>query len=499
MPKSLTIKYGGEYITDYIDVLEGFSFPLMSPVENYTKKTNFVSGSTWYGNSKEAKIIEIPYQITRDVQNKKDKLTRVINKKKLQKLEFSTLPGRYFEAIIDGETATDEGLQLAKGTLHFLVPDGVSYAEDVKFYNVTKNTETGVFEAEVDNQGTDDAYLDYYIHHNHDNGFIGIVSEYGIIQLGKVEEVDGEYVKADQVLLNTTDFTKWPDDKGTNLQNPENKTNGALAQRVHEKQNVLYLKEGGTGEKWHGGMKTIEIPADLNGQKGSKNWYSYFNSVIETGVLGQTGAITVAYIDDKNKCICSYNIRKNDASGNTAYVDLYIGGNNPRVFKKIQFIPSIYDNNPLNWPRGHTDVIKLNETIKFYWNGGYFSIDVPELKDSICTKIQVYIAQWGNRDVTGVKGSREYITHNYLRTLIFKKVGVDKWVDIPNRYMDGSDVYIDGKETKIYVNGKPQQQDEIKGSTYFRVPPGKTKIQFHFSSFSKPEPNIIIGLREVYA
>ncbi|WP_162777153.1 hypothetical protein [Mediterraneibacter gnavus] len=40
------------------------------------------------------------------------------------------------------------------------------------------------------------ADVDYEITHQHENGFIGLVSQYGVIQLGKEEETDGRELQS---------------------------------------------------------------------------------------------------------------------------------------------------------------------------------------------------------------------------------------------------------------------------------------------------------------
>ena len=59
-------------------------------------------------------------------------------------------------------------------------------------------------------------------------------------------------------------------------------------------------------------------------------------------------------------------------------------------------------------------------------------------------------------------------------------------------------VYVDGETTRVYVDGVPSQQDEVKGSVYFKAPPGETKVQFYCSDFSDPPPTIDARIREAY-
>ena len=80
----------------------------------------------------------------------------------------------------------------------------------------------------------------------------------------------------------------------------------------------------------------------------------------------------------------------------------------------------------------------------------------------------------------------------------FRKDNVQYRVDIPNRYAEGDVITIDGETTKMYVNGVPALGDEVKGSKHFHVPPGESKIQFYFSEFCDPKPDVTVRIREAY-
>ena len=86
----------------------------------------------------------------------------------------------------------------------------------------------------------------------------------------------------------------------------------------------------------------------------------------------------------------------------------------------------------------------------------------------------------------------------YFGYLYFQKDNVEYLKDIPNRYPEDSVVYVDGEAGKVYVDGIPSQQDEVKGSKYFKVPPGETKVQFYYSDFSDPPPTVEARIREAF-
>ena len=69
-----------------------------------------------------------------------------------------------------------------------------------------------------------------------------------------------------------------------------------------------------------------------------------------------------------------------------------------------------YEDQQLNMfdnARGHNCVVKEGGTIKFYYQGTYYQYTVPEVENMVCTKIQVGMAQWGERNM-----SEQWISHN---------------------------------------------------------------------------------------
>ena len=270
-------------------------------------------------------------------------------------------------------------------------------------------------------------------------------------------------------------------------------TQGTLEVRDVAGYSVMALKGGqATNGHWNGGMKTMVIPADSEGRRGAKNFYCYTQHWFETGLMGQTGAQTIAFLTRKNEVICSMSINKSDATGNTARIEWFAPENT--LLRREEFQPTAYEGNPFNLKMGcHNDFLKEGEKLRIFWYGSYMERNIPEIKDMECEKIQIWIGQWGDRNLTN-----QYVTHNYLKSIWFRKDNVEKYRDVPNRYRAGDVVSINGESTKVYVNGMPAKRDEIDGSNYPKVPPGTTEVQFCYSSFSAPPPQIKAKIREVY-
>ncbi|MDU2007324.1 MAG: phage tail family protein [Lachnospiraceae bacterium] len=487
---TLSVKFNDIELGKYIKVLQGFT-PFVGADWNPSfVKAEKQNGSDFAYTSYENKQIVMPFTIEGNLEEKYDALQKALKVDEPKKLVFGNVPNKCFYAIPSGTLEFSEETEfLGEGTITWLIPDGVAYSTaEFDFYGVQQS---GYQTITIQNNGTEWADVDYEITHKHENGFIGLVSQYGVIQLGKQEEADGENYEASEELFNG--YSQFQDDHGTSYQNPENTTQGTLEVRDVAGYSVMALKGGqATNGHWNGGMKTLTIPADSEGRRGAKNFYCYTQHWFETGLMGQTGAQTIAFLTGDNKVICAMSINKSDAAGNTARIEWFAPGNT--LLRREEFQPTAYEGNPFNLKMGcHNDFLKEGEKLRIFWYGSYMERNIPEIKDMECEKIQIWIGQWGDRNLTN-----QYVTHNYLKSIRFRKDNVDKYKDVPNRYRAGDVVSIDGESTKVYVNGMPAKGDEINGSNYPKVPPGTTEVQFCYSSFSSPPPHIKAKIREVY-
>lgn len=488
---TLSVKFNDIELGKYIEVLQGFT-PFVGADWNPSfVKAEKQNGSDFAYTSYENKQIVMPFTIEGNLEEKYDALQKALKVDEPKKLVFGNVPNKCFYAIPSGTLEFSEETEfLGEGTITWLIPDGVAYSTaEFSFDGVQKD---GYQTITIQNNGTEWADVDYEIAHQHENGFIGLVSQYGVIQLGKQEEADGENYEASEELFNG--YSLFQDDHGISYQNPENTTQGTLEVKNVAGYNVMALKGGqATSGYWNGGMRTLTIPVDSEGRRGAKNFYCYTQHWFETGLMGQTGAQTIAFLTGDNKVICAMSINKSDTVGNTAHVDWFAPQN--KKIKTLDFQPTSYEDNPFNLKMGggHNDFLKEGDKLRIFWYGKYYHFTIPEIKDMVCEKIQVWIGQWGSRDL-----GNQLVTHNYLKSIWFRKDNVEKYRDVPNRYRAGDVVSIDGESTKVYVNGMVAKGDEITGTDYFKVPPGTTEVQFCYSSFSSPPPQIKAKIREVY-
>lgn len=489
---SLSVKFNDQELGKYLNVLSGFS-----PFNGVDRETELLDGAESCKGEEfgyttyKSRLIEMPFEFIGDIAESYNAIQKILNVSEPKRLVFGNYPNRYFYAIPNGNLDITQVSIFGKGTITWIIPDGVAYS--VAEFNFDGVQQDGYQTITIQNNGTEWADVDYEITHDHENGFIGLISQYGIIQLGKEEEADGETYKASEVLAKG--FGKFATDHGTSAQNPSNTTSGTLEVRDVAGNNCLLLTGGQSGSTnwWNGGMKTITIPADSEGATGSKNFYCYTQHWFETGLMGQTGAQTIAFLTGDNQVICAMSINKSDLVGNMAHVDWF--GPKNKLLKSIDFSPTNGEGNPYNLKMGggHNDFLKEGDRLRIFWYGQYFTYTLPEIKNMECKKVQIWIGQWGNRNL-----ANQYVTRNYIKHFSFTKNNVEKYRDIPNRYKAGDVVTIDGESAKVLVNGMSARGDEITGTDYFKVPPGTTEVQFCYSSFSSPPPRIRAKIREVY-
>lgn len=466
---------------------------------------NGLDGSEYYGKSYPARTITVGYQLVADsnsaFREAYNKMNRILDAEQVQVI-FADETDKYFIGTKVGNTTPDPGSNAVTGEIEIYCSDPRKYATTLKEFTASLNSD-GNLEVTIDNDGSMPACINYEIIHTHENGYIGIVSDQGVMEFGKKEEADGENYKQNERLVNISNFISASDNVGGyDAMHPTYGTNGSLTTKTWFGAQFLTLGSAGTivGDA-NGGLRTITIPLDSEGVKGCKNFYAYFHLIFYAGLMGQTGEMSLSFLTDDNKLICGCNWNKTDTSGNLGHYELVVynpNGNDSdkmkgRVLKRYDFqCNHLHTQNPWYWDWGHCDIRKEGAKITFYYWGNYPSYNIPEVENMVCTKIQIACKQWKNRS------GNQLLSNFGFNVFNFDKIGVEKWRNVPNRYGAGSTVTIDGQYAKFYVNGLAKQEDEVVGTQYFKAPPGESKVEFHFSSFMTSDPTVKVTIREAW-
>jgi predicted phage tail component-like protein len=493
---SITVYFDDYDLTEFLIISPGFSRGVGAPNVVELEKVGKTTGKKFVSITKNDVSIPMPFSFVDNVIEKRRKLAKILNVDEPKKLVFSDEPDKYYYAVPTGDIEFDDKKIYADGKIIWNIPDGVAHAVDAKEFAAAINSD-GIMEMTVTNEGTEPVPISFDVDINADNGYFAAVSEYGVMQFGNIEEIDGEMIETPKSKLlvatnNLEDWDQWL--KGSkNTENSSKICNMDLGVRQDAFNTALGEIKGemqteGTAS---GGLRYVEFEP-------SKNVYLWFRYWFETGLMGQTGTSGINLVSDDGKLICSLIIEKADTSGNTARTILKVGGNKPKHYQLFTFTPNHWlKNNPVTWENGGgaMDIRKTGGTITIFWWGRYYSCYVPELEDVKASQVEYYAGQWNGRNVTN-----QLVSFMHLRRISVTQLNVEEWQDNPNRWTAGDHLFIDGesKRKQIYVNGKASLRDEVVGTKYFKVPPGETKIQLYYSDFSDPTPTVKGTIREAW-
>lgn len=481
----LTVTYKGEKLP--IKIVK-VNRNLSAPISSNLKKIGIRNGKDFDYVTQEEKQIAIEYVINNGTaENLKDfrrKMAKLLTSDKMGKLIFSDEPNLYYNAILNGEPTLDEEYLQSSGIITFIVPDGIAHSTIQKTFQASLNHER-VMEMTISNTGTESVPVDYEIKHNHENGFIGIVSEYGVIQLGHVNEMDMEEKEKSEYLLNYRQASQYEAMRSGSgiFFDPSYGKSGTFGTYNYDNKTWVSLASAGVGSGWHGAAKTIDLPPDQMGIYGSANFAMQGKVWFRPTATNQCGIIEYCIADKNGRHLASARIAKWNPVTDTALLILCVNG---KEVQRIEFNSALSELFVHN--RGDFYISKSGRKITFCF-GGLYDFNIPEIEKMEAKTVSVFIGQRDNYPI---------IPKMYLNYLVFRKDKVKTWHDVPNRYPSGSIVAIDGKSRKVYMDGIQRAADEVRGSKYFNVPPGETKIQFYYSDFCSPPPTITAKIQEAY-
>lgn len=482
---SLAVKFNGVDITKYITVLDGFTVHSGTNWDPSCASVSGKSGESFTHTRYKAKVIPMPFAIKGDINTKYDEISKVLRVSEPKELIFSNIPDRMFYAIPKGDFEfTEVNKTSGIGTITWLVPDGLAHSTTEKTFEASANSD-GVLEATIVNNGTVSVPVSYEITHNHENGFIGIVSEYGILQYGSVDEADDEAREKSETLLKYTkpsDYNAMTEGKGILASNDTFPMTGKL---TGYEDGWLRMQSSGSGSSWHGAARQVTLPADSSGNSGAVNFKLDANILFQTSKATEMGLLELVVGDENGEHLASIHIVKSSKSDSMCSAIFQVQA----VEKgRVKYEPNA--SSATSSKNGLVSISKSGELFEFVFGGKTYPFRVPEAAEKKGLSITIFIGQYGS-DVNPVRNMA-------FGKMSFRKDKVQYRVDIPNRYADGDVITIDGETTKMYVNGVIALGDEVKGSTHFHVPPGESKIQFYFSDFCNPAPDVTVRIREAY-
>ena len=297
------VYFDGKELTQFITVASDFHLWQGADFDPQFSENEILSGSKFNYTRFNVKEIPVPFYNVSGTTQEYNKLMAILNVDEPKELRFSSLPNVTFQAIpsgnIDYERLTRRD---GKGTINFIIADGLAHSKAAREFGFAKNS-AGIWETEIVNDGSEDAYVNYEIKLKKESGFVGIVSEYGAMQFGKVDEADG-YTDRKNVVITSNqkgDFANWTD--GTVNYENTNKiiTTTMTADTSYGGRLGLlpssFKTSGTSGAYQYGAVKEYTLTNPIS------QWYIWARAWFETGLMGQTGAWCLTVLDESNHLI----------------------------------------------------------------------------------------------------------------------------------------------------------------------------------------------------
>ena len=486
------MSYNGVYLENEIDGYRTLSVTGRELMESEVtdQEIDGIDGSYYRYKTTPARTITVKYQLrakgSREYREAYNKMNKLLSGEQV-KVIFNDESDKYFIGTKTSNTQVDGGGNNVIGESEIYCSDPRKYSTTEKEFTATD----GVLN--IVNEGTVPVSIDYDVQTTSETGYIGLVSEEGIMQYGKVEELDGETYKQSEWLASIKDFYNCNDDiGGTDVMHPSYGTNGTLIEHTWFGNKFIGLGSAGTKKgNANGGLRTLVLPADSSGDtSGAKNFYCWFHLCFYAGLMGQTGEMCINFLTEDDKLICGCNWYKTDSVGNTGHYEILANG---KVLKNWEFTTShLQAQNPFYYKWGSCDILKEGANIRFFFWARYYNFYIPEIENMKCAKIQIAVKQWGDR------GGNKFMSMIGFDVIDFEKMNVEKWKDIPNRYPSGTNITIDGKSSHIYVNGMARPEDEVLGTQYFKAPVGTSEVKVTCSEWTKSQPIVKAKIREAW-
>lgn len=491
MVKIEKVFFNDKELTEYITIASDFHLWQGADFSPQFSDGDILSGSEFYYTKFGKKVISVPFFNCTGLFEDYNQLLRILNVKEPKELRFSSRPNIVFYAIPNGKLDYDKITRNAgKGAIEFIIADGLGHSTATRSFNFTKN-EFGVYEAEIVNDGSEDAYVNYEIKLKKESGYVAVTSPYGLLQFGKYDEADG-YIDRKNVVVTSNqkgDFANWTDsnvfyENQNKIVTTQMSSDASFGGRL----GVMppnFPTSGTAGAFGYGACKeyVLETPVE--------QWYIWARAWFETGLVTQNGEWCLTVIDENNHLLAGMAIEKNDRTRNEAYVRFLVGDGNggSMVKKEIKFTPSYwippnpYGAQAIDRNSNMFDLVKEKDRVQFFWYGGYYPFPASQLNGKKAKRIQFFVGNYAGSN----SSIQQFVTHHYLNDFTFQELHVPYWKDVPNRYPAGSVIEIDGKKGEFKVNNQVRKDDEILGTMYFKVPPGTTKVQLNISSFAEIE------------
>lgn len=475
---------------------------LGSEIDDY--EIGNVNGTKYRGKRYPARTITVTYQIIAKTSSAfrqaYNKLNAILDVEEAR-LIFADEPDKYFIGTKAGNNEVDAGSNSVIGEIEFYCADPFKYSAAEKSFTAAANDD-GILEMKIINDGSVAVPISYEITHNHENGYIGIVSTEGVMEFGDINEENDASETKTELLINYgstkegTDFSEMEAGKGSHQTYSDITINGTwrtVTENIgywwDDKTATQFLTLASTGNSngWNGAVRSIEIPADSMGVKGATYWQIDFSVWFDILYISQTGALELCVADASGDYIMSIDIYKASRTAQDSNIRMYLADGQMAT---SGFSPA-KEWSPFR-PGAIIRVQKSGKNFSMSFDGKKYTLSSSVLENKVASSVSILLYSLNNYGVSGLP------EHMYFYSMKFYKNNVTYYYDVPNRYQEGDVLRIDGSAAKPYLNELPVCADEVIGTKYFKAPPGETVVQFYFSDFCTPPPTVKASIREAY-
>lgn len=387
---------------------------------------------------------------------------------------FADEADKYFVGTARNHTDPEPGCLSVTGEIEIVCHDPYKYALIEKPVSISVSA-ARKSPITIHNDGNAEAFLRFELSGSKPNGYIGISSAYGGMEFGSIEAVGSVHVDdAQEWLLESSDVIKdWPSTAGE-TQHSLKRIRAAATTGDQKMQDWLALGPANFHASGNWCRRTVEVqvPRDSTQQTqdprvgGASSFYVSLFHWFETAHAAQCGEQKIMFMNvngTTEKEIACLTIHKNSVSNQAEYL-VWINGNLVRSFPFVcdsrnPFAQGFYGNN---------DFHKDGERFRYYFNGKYYGHTEPALRDTVCNRIRFSFAHFPDR---------EAVTRNYLGRFRFRKDHISGSAARPVAFPQQSRLTVDGQSGKAYLEGQYRPDLEVRGSQYFKIPPGDSEIR----------------------
>ncbi|MGU7914362.1 distal tail protein Dit [Streptococcus suis] len=451
-------------------------------------------GSPVTGVSVGSKVIKIKFSLQgQNLEELKHTLANVFNTNLPAKLTISDEPDKYYLALVTGGVDLENVKRwFQKGELEFLIPDGVAHSTAYKTFQTPTASGTKLT-FDLVNNGNVPAYPIIDVNHTSENGYLGFVCVEkdvksgqpmsSMMEIGSREKVTQTPIQRSATVLDYKDMS---------VALSAASRNGAVPGMSQSFLLDFTTVAGPNGSKRLGPLATNHI-----GEKaGSLAWEIPQNSsvtvnerlawnmtVFATMYSLALPSIAICVSDTNGQFLYGVEYRKSHI-GNVYHMLIYTadGAGGRKVVKMLEFSTL---SSPFGLKGDNIEISRNKQTLTVTYPGGTFTVQSPEIKDKVAKKIHAVYTRsgWGDAFFG-------------IHSLSYRRDFTEQPREVPNRYANGSVINIDCEKDRIVVNGLDQTNDLVHGSDFLVIPPGKSTLEIHSSSFATSPPRVEVKFEE---